>query len=163
MLKKSLALLALCALIISMAACKPSFAGQRASVIEYLTASNKILNDLDKAVNLGLNSRQVELLNKQIPAYQAAIQSEKSLKVPSIDEVETYHQAVLKFLQDWLAISIQQLADIKSGGGDPQTEGKAFTEISWQFQSSLVSMEAIMKKFNITDPEVGYTFRRSAG
>jgi hypothetical protein len=150
-------------IVIGFTACKPSFEQQRALSVEYLTASNKILNDLDKTVNLGLDMRKIDHLNQEIPAYQGAIQSVKSLKVPNIDEAEEFQKALLKFFQDWLAIKEQQLAGLQSGGGNQRAEGQALSEVIEQLRSSLTIAESIMQKYNITDSEVGYTFRSPSG
>ncbi len=148
-------------LMIPLSACKPSFEQQRASVVEYLTDCNNILNELDRTVNLGLDMPQIDHLNKEIPAYQGAIQRAKSLKVPDIDELKEHNKAILKFMQDWLFIKSQQLGGLRLGRENPAAGGQALFQIAEQLRSFFVSTEAIMQKYNIADSEVGYEFRNS--
>jgi hypothetical protein len=66
-------------------------------------------------------------------------------------------------LQNWLAIKEQQLADLQSGRGDPRAEGEALSEVIGQLKSASTIAESIMQKYNISDSEVGYTFRSALG
>lgn len=167
MKKKLLIVLALAVLLTPLIACgKSDFDRQRSAVVDYLTAFNKIYNDLDQTHStIGpqpASGNPVQInnaLTKMASAWQGAMQLVNSLKVPD-NEAKAHCEGYQKFLQGNMD-AIQKLKDAV-GSGSQSGVSQAITSLSalqQQAPSINRSTEALMLKYNITDAEVNYKFR----
>jgi hypothetical protein len=160
-------ILAFLVLLILAACSKSIIEQQKPSVIAYLTAFNKIDNDLSQTSSQIFTSNAASdlmqfnsALKQGVTTMNGVIQSIDSLKVPDIADVITHLDTYRQLIQD--TVNILQPFQAAVLSGDQAAINKAeddLTAISQRDSTFNRSTEALMTKYHISDAQVNYKSR----